>query len=78
MQPTLEQKVIAVLQCSLTINDRPVTLDSLLVDLSTDSLALMDMVLLLEDVFETEIEIDSLVGVRTVEELCQMLHRRLA
>ncbi|MGL5101624.1 MAG: phosphopantetheine-binding protein [Plesiomonas sp.] len=78
MQPTIEQKMMAVLQCSLMIDDRLITPDSLLVDLSADSLALMDMILILGDVFEIEIEIDSLVGVHTVEDLCQMLHRRLA
>ncbi|MCD5360263.1 acyl carrier protein [Chromobacterium aquaticum] len=79
MAVSLEQHVVAVMACCLSVEEAKLQPQARLVDeLYADSMELLDMVLLLNDEFGIEIGVDDIVDIKTVAHVCQVVERRLA
>ncbi|WP_146176607.1 acyl carrier protein [Chromobacterium sp. Panama] len=79
MSVSLEEKVVAVMACCLSVEESKLQPQARLVDeLYADSMELLDMVLLLNDEFGIEIGVDDIVDIKTVAHVCQVVERQLA
>ncbi|NHR07708.1 acyl carrier protein [Chromobacterium haemolyticum] len=79
MSSELEQQVVAVMACCLSVDESKLLPQARLVDeLYADSMELLDMVLLLNDEFGIEIGVDDIVDIKTVAHVCQVVERQLA
>ena len=78
MAVSLEQQVVAVMACCLSVEAKLQPQARLVDELYADSMELLDMVLLLNDEFGIEIGVDDIVDIKTVAHVCQVVERRLA
>jgi acyl carrier protein len=73
------EKVRAILAGQLDLEEDDITLDSCLVDdLGVDSLDLVDLVMNLEDEFDTEIPDEAIDGIKTVGDIVRYIEENLA
>lgn len=72
------EKVKAILAEQLDLEEDQITLESLIVDdLGADSLDIVDLVMNLEDEFDTEIPDEAIEGMKTVGDVVKYIEEQL-
>lgn len=73
------EKVRAILAEQLDVEEDSITLDSAIVeDLGADSIDVVDLIMSLEDEFETEIPDEAIEGMKTVNDVVDYIEEHLA
>lgn len=73
----VDARVRAVVRNEFGVKEQTLGPDVPLADLLIDSLALVELVMVLEDVFDVGIGDPDLAGLRTVDDLCAAVRRRV-
>ena len=72
-------KVRSILAEQLDIDEDSITLDSAIIDdLGADSLDIVDLVMSLEDEFETEVPDEAIEDIKTVRDLVHFIEENIA
>ena len=72
-------KVRSILAEQLDIDEDSITLDSAIIDdLGADSLDIVDLVMSLEDEFETEVPDEAIEDIKTVRDLVHFIEENVA
>ena len=69
------EKVSAILASQLDVEESSITMESTLEDLHADSLALVDVVLTLEDEFSVEFPEDQIENMKTVGDIVDYIEK---
>ena len=74
---TVEERVISVISTQLNINKEKITTSSTLRDLGADSLAVMDLILGIEDEFDLQLSEQDQENIKTVKDIVNFIQLHL-